>query len=267
MDELAYALKMDPVELRLRNYADADPEDGRPWSSKSLKDATASAAERFGWKGRNPEPRSMRDGGDLVGWGMATATYPMNRRPASALARVFDDGSAVVETRLAGPRHRRLHGVDAGGGRRARPAGREGALRAGRHRPAAGRRFRRFLDDRQRRLGRAGGGGRGSGQADRPGDRRSQVAAARPGRRRRWPPATAGCSRTSADARRDVYGLAPAQGQRGGPRRRRLGGRGGEEEVLDALLRGGVRRGAGRSDAGGNPRPPHWSAPTPPAAS
>jgi xanthine dehydrogenase YagR molybdenum-binding subunit len=97
MDEMAYALKMDPVEFRLRNYADADPEDGRPWSSKSLKECYRVAAERFGWKGREPEPRSMRDADALVGWGMATATYPMNRRPASALARVFDDGSAVVE--------------------------------------------------------------------------------------------------------------------------------------------------------------------------
>ena len=96
MDELAYALKMDPVELRLKNYAETDPESGRPWSSKSLRECYASAAERFGWSRRNPEPRSMRDGRWLVGWGMATATYPARRVPAGAVARMVPDGRAFV---------------------------------------------------------------------------------------------------------------------------------------------------------------------------
>ncbi|HEX3895101.1 MAG TPA: xanthine dehydrogenase family protein molybdopterin-binding subunit [Rudaea sp.] len=97
MDELAYALKLDPLELRLRNYADKDPETGLPFSSKSLKQCYASAADRFGWSKRSHEPRSMRDGGKLLGWGMATATYPANRMPAKALVRVMPDGSALVQ--------------------------------------------------------------------------------------------------------------------------------------------------------------------------
>ena len=96
MDELAYALKMDPVELRLRNYADRDPESDKPWSSKGLRQCYTSAAERFGWSRRNPEPRSMRDGRWLVGWGMATATYPARRAPAAAVARMMPDGRAWV---------------------------------------------------------------------------------------------------------------------------------------------------------------------------
>ena len=96
MDELAYALKLDPVALRLKNYAEKDPESGRPWSSKSLRECYESAAARFGWSKRNPAPRSMRDGKWLIGWGMATATYPARRAPAGAVARMMPDGTAWV---------------------------------------------------------------------------------------------------------------------------------------------------------------------------
>jgi xanthine dehydrogenase YagR molybdenum-binding subunit len=96
LDELAAALKVDPVELRLRNYAEADPETGRPWSSKSLKECYRAAAERFGWAKRNPQPGAMREGQLLVGWGMASATYPAHQRPASASASLRPDGTALV---------------------------------------------------------------------------------------------------------------------------------------------------------------------------
>jgi xanthine dehydrogenase YagR molybdenum-binding subunit len=96
MDELAVALGVDPVELRLRNHADQDPESGKPWSSKSLRECDREAAERFGWSRRTPAPRSMRDGHHLVGWGMATATYPSNQRPSSARATLRQDGTALV---------------------------------------------------------------------------------------------------------------------------------------------------------------------------
>jgi xanthine dehydrogenase YagR molybdenum-binding subunit len=98
MDELAVALGIDPVELRLRNHADKDPESGRPWSSKSLKECYKQAAERFGWAKRDPKPRSMRDGRWLVGFGMASATWPTHRRPASVQVRLLADGSAQVRT-------------------------------------------------------------------------------------------------------------------------------------------------------------------------
>jgi xanthine dehydrogenase YagR molybdenum-binding subunit len=98
MDELAYALAMDPLVLRLKNYADADPETGKPWSSKSLRACYSLGAERFGWTRRSPRPRSMRDGDDLVGYGMATATYPSRRMPASAEVCLYPDGHVVAKT-------------------------------------------------------------------------------------------------------------------------------------------------------------------------
>ncbi|MFL5608863.1 MAG: xanthine dehydrogenase family protein molybdopterin-binding subunit [Gemmatimonadaceae bacterium] len=96
MDELAVSLGMDPVELRLKNYAEKDPESGREWSSKSLRECYRVGAERFGWSRRSREPGSMRDGNVLVGYGMATATYPTYRLPASASARLTLDGSNTV---------------------------------------------------------------------------------------------------------------------------------------------------------------------------
>jgi xanthine dehydrogenase YagR molybdenum-binding subunit len=96
MDELAAALGMDPVELRVKNHADTSPPDGKPWSSKHLKECYALGAERFGWKNRTPKPGSMKDGDLLVGWGMATAVYPGNRWPASASMRLTPDGRALV---------------------------------------------------------------------------------------------------------------------------------------------------------------------------
>ena len=98
LDELAYAVKLDPIELRLRNHADIDPDSNRPWSSKSLKECYQLGAEKFGWARRNPEPRSMRDGRYLIGMGMATATYPVYRFGASAIARMMQDGSVVVQS-------------------------------------------------------------------------------------------------------------------------------------------------------------------------
>jgi len=98
MDELAVALAMDPVELRLRNHADRDQAKGLPWSSKELKACYATAAERFGWHRRSPAPRAMRDGDLLIGWGMATAVYHANRSAASASATLHSDGSVVVRS-------------------------------------------------------------------------------------------------------------------------------------------------------------------------
>jgi len=75
MDELAVALKLDPLELRLRCYSDRDQTTDRPYSSKNLRDCYRRGADAFGWARRNPEPRSMRDGTELVGWGMATGVW------------------------------------------------------------------------------------------------------------------------------------------------------------------------------------------------
>jgi xanthine dehydrogenase YagR molybdenum-binding subunit len=96
MDELAVALNLDPVELRLRNETERDEFKKLPFSSRSTRECYRAAAERFSWSRRNPEPRSMRDGRLLIGWGMATANYPANYAPASAKARLLPDGTAEV---------------------------------------------------------------------------------------------------------------------------------------------------------------------------
>ncbi len=97
MDELAYALKMDPVQLRLRNFTDSDAQNHKPWSSNFLRDCYARGGTAFGWEKRNPEPRSMRDGRWLIGYGMAAATYPAHRGKASARVRILANGSVLVE--------------------------------------------------------------------------------------------------------------------------------------------------------------------------
>jgi xanthine dehydrogenase YagR molybdenum-binding subunit len=96
MDELAYALKIDPVELRLINYAETDPESGRPFSSKALRECYRVGADKFGWKDRRFEPRSMRDGRWLVGWGMATGVWGAFQQPASARITLRADGTVHV---------------------------------------------------------------------------------------------------------------------------------------------------------------------------
>src|SRR6476659_11208291 len=97
MDELAVALKMDPVALRLANHSDNHPTKNVPFSAKHLKEAYQLGAEKFGWSKRNPEPRSMRDGDLLVGWGMATATYPAHKMSAAAKVILRADNSATVQ--------------------------------------------------------------------------------------------------------------------------------------------------------------------------
>jgi xanthine dehydrogenase YagR molybdenum-binding subunit len=97
LDELAVALKMDPVALRVANYADNHPIKDVPFSAKFLKDAYQLGAEKFGWAKRNPQPGSMRDGDLLVGWGMATATYPAHKMNAAAKVQLRANGTATVQ--------------------------------------------------------------------------------------------------------------------------------------------------------------------------
>jgi xanthine dehydrogenase YagR molybdenum-binding subunit len=98
MDELAIATNLDPIELRLRNYADMDQDAKLPFSSKSLRECYRAGADAFGWSRRTPAPGSMRDGRMFVGLGMASATYPTNRSAASALARIDAFGNAIVQS-------------------------------------------------------------------------------------------------------------------------------------------------------------------------
>jgi xanthine dehydrogenase YagR molybdenum-binding subunit len=100
IDELSYALNIDPIELRVKNHAQVQSDTGLPWSSNALLDCYRQGVERFGWSARNPEPRSMRNEGQLVGYGMARGALgayqpraePPQRsgkmeRPSSAAAR------------------------------------------------------------------------------------------------------------------------------------------------------------------------------------
>ncbi|MGW3954210.1 xanthine dehydrogenase family protein molybdopterin-binding subunit [Streptomyces sp. NPDC004752] len=98
LDELAYRLGMDPLELRLRNHTDVDPRSGLPWSGKALLECYEVGARRFGWSERNPRPRSMRDGNWLVGYGMAGALFPYFASPCTVQATVRGDGSALVRS-------------------------------------------------------------------------------------------------------------------------------------------------------------------------
>ncbi len=98
MDDLAYQLGLDPIAIRLLNYAEKDPSTGQQWSSKSLKECYARGAELFGWSKRNPKAGVTREGRLLVGWGMATASYPVHNSQGTARVRLYADGHAVVQS-------------------------------------------------------------------------------------------------------------------------------------------------------------------------
>jgi xanthine dehydrogenase YagR molybdenum-binding subunit len=96
MDELAVALKLDPLELRLRCYSDRDQNADRPYSSKSLRECYRQGAQAFGWDRRSAEPRSMRDGSELVGWGMATGVWEALQMPIAVRIVLSANGHAEV---------------------------------------------------------------------------------------------------------------------------------------------------------------------------
>ncbi|MDX3458544.1 xanthine dehydrogenase family protein molybdopterin-binding subunit [Streptomyces sp. ME02-8801-2C] len=97
IDELAYELGMDPIDLRLRNETVVDPIDGKKkFSHRKLPELYALGAERFGWHERNPEPRSTREGRWLVGTGVATAFHPGLSMPVNVMVRLSADGSVLV---------------------------------------------------------------------------------------------------------------------------------------------------------------------------
>ncbi|HYZ24086.1 MAG TPA: xanthine dehydrogenase family protein molybdopterin-binding subunit [Rhodopila sp.] len=98
IDEVAAALKMDPIEFRLRNYAEVDPHENKPFASKALRQCYEQGAAAFGWSRRSADPRSMRDGNMLVGWGMATSTYPTRVQAAGVKVRMDRNGNVVVQS-------------------------------------------------------------------------------------------------------------------------------------------------------------------------
>jgi xanthine dehydrogenase YagR molybdenum-binding subunit len=93
MDELAIKLNIDPVEVRLRNYAESDEGSKKPWSSKHLREAYQTGAQKFGWSQRNPKIGSMTKGNEILGWGMATCTWPATRHEAEVRVSFLADGT------------------------------------------------------------------------------------------------------------------------------------------------------------------------------
>jgi xanthine dehydrogenase YagR molybdenum-binding subunit len=98
IDELSYALNIDPIELRVKNFAQVHPDTGLPWSSNALLDCYRQGAERFGWSVRNPEPRSMRNEGQLVGYGVGRGALMAYQPPCKAIASIRRDGTANVRS-------------------------------------------------------------------------------------------------------------------------------------------------------------------------
>ncbi|MDQ6941476.1 MAG: xanthine dehydrogenase family protein molybdopterin-binding subunit [Candidatus Eremiobacteraeota bacterium] len=96
LDELAYACGVDPLDVLRRNHTSTDPTSGLPFSSKHLLACYERGAEAFGWSTRAHAPRSMHEGDELIGWGVATATYPAMRAPAEARLTIGADGSVDV---------------------------------------------------------------------------------------------------------------------------------------------------------------------------
>ena len=98
MDELAYQLKIDPLEFRIINYTDKDPEKGLPWSTKYLKECYQMGAEAIGWNKRKLEPGTLKQGDWLVGYGMATGTFGAHRRGAKVRAKLSAEGSLLMQS-------------------------------------------------------------------------------------------------------------------------------------------------------------------------
>ncbi|RYC66589.1 xanthine dehydrogenase family protein molybdopterin-binding subunit [Spirosoma sordidisoli] len=98
MDEMAHKLNLDPIDFRLRNYSETDPERNRPYSSKNLKEAYQRGADAIGWKERRNQPGSTRDGGWQIGYGMSTGVFSAFRWEASARALLKADGSLTIQS-------------------------------------------------------------------------------------------------------------------------------------------------------------------------
>ena len=101
VDELSYAIKMDPVEFRLKNISnEKDPETGKPWSTNYLSECITRGAERIEWKNRSAKPGALSDGDWKIGYGMAVGMWGAGRQNASAGIKMQKDGSIIVQTAM-----------------------------------------------------------------------------------------------------------------------------------------------------------------------
>ncbi|WP_205513272.1 xanthine dehydrogenase family protein molybdopterin-binding subunit [Longitalea arenae] len=97
MDELAFALNLDPLEFRLRNHADTDPERNLPWSSKHVKECYEMGAEKIGWEERKAQPGAVKDGEWLIGYGMGTGSFGAFRGAATVKIKLEPDGKLLLQ--------------------------------------------------------------------------------------------------------------------------------------------------------------------------
>lgn len=95
IDELAYKLKIDPIEFRIKNEPAKDPSNGKPWSSRKVVDCLKKGAEIFGWSKRKLEPAQNRNGNYLIGYGVGCGTYPARQRDTSAIVKLTKNGNDV----------------------------------------------------------------------------------------------------------------------------------------------------------------------------
>ncbi|NIJ54669.1 xanthine dehydrogenase family protein molybdopterin-binding subunit [Dyadobacter arcticus] len=98
MDELAFKLNMDPIQLRIKNEPERDPSNGKPWSSRTTVQCLQEGAKAFGWEKRKAQPRQNQLGNELIGYGVACGTYPAHQRPSSAIVKLKRDGEDVTAT-------------------------------------------------------------------------------------------------------------------------------------------------------------------------
>ncbi len=204
VDEMAEAVGMDPLEFRLKNYAEVEPISGKPFSSKALRECYAQGAERFGWHRRPREPRQMRtDDGLLLGWGMGTATFPALMFQGNATATIRAEGPAVDKNRR--PRHgpRRLDRPRPTRRQLPRPPHQLHRIPERHLRPPRRRHRRRLRPHRHRRLRHRPRRRRRHRQTRRPRHRRPALPAIRRRQRRRHrprrPPTTAATTRPAAE--------------------------------------------------------------------
>ena len=101
LDELSYKLDIDPIKLRLINYAETDPESGKPFSGKNLKEAYELGSDGIGWKNRKQTPASVTKDGWLIGYGMSGGVFGADREPATVKATMLADGTLVLQTAVS----------------------------------------------------------------------------------------------------------------------------------------------------------------------
>jgi xanthine dehydrogenase YagR molybdenum-binding subunit len=98
IDEIANAVNIDPLEFRIKNHTDTDPEKQMPWSTKYLKECFQMGAAAIGWNKRPSKPGTLTDGPWKIGYGMAVGTFGANRRSAKVRARLYDNGSLLLQS-------------------------------------------------------------------------------------------------------------------------------------------------------------------------